>query len=551
MTEFVTGLAFGCLLGVIFAPLRLAGVDYSKWYRNPGEISERDDRSWIGLMKQTALYTGNPFLIVAVIVAIVAILLHCLANCLPSWLQFRALLSVVDWLGSWAFVGLLIGIVVVQGAVEALWRFGLWLGTGESLQIRLARPLAAAPGILAAAQAPVAGRRRLIICCDGTWNSPVQKRETNVVQLLRAIKPVGTVDGTPNGQPISQIVHYHLGVGTGNFVDRFLGGGTGVGLSSSVKACYGFLVDNYRNGDEILLFGFSRGAYVVRSVAGMIGVVGLLQKGEMFRFVEAWDYYALPEPERNSAVLDQIAPQRHRPVEVRCVGVWDTVGALGIPGTRLFSSAYRFHETSLGRHVRYAFQALAFDERRGNFQPAIWVKRYDDPHQTLEQVWFPGVHSDIGGGYQEHGLSDASLLWMLSRLQALRLVDIEEQSIADAVNRYHAERYAEGKLHDSRSYFWKAIACPIPRPVGITSESERIHISAFNRTALAHRGDTYASRDRRDWLDTIPPASVAHRGPLEQRLAFQRDGCGEVVATIVRPTRGFGDRVLRWLFGQA
>jgi uncharacterized protein (DUF2235 family) len=188
-----------------------------------------------------------------------------------------------------------------------------------------------------------------------------------------------------------------------------LGGGAGIGLSSSVKACYGFLVDNYRPGDEILLFGFSRGAYVVRSVAGMIGVVGLLQKEEMFRFVEAWDDYALPEPERNSKVLDCIAPKRHRDVEIRCLGVWDTVGALGIPGTRLCSSVYSFHETGLGGHVRYAFQALALDECRGNFQPAVWVKRTDDPAQVLEQVWFPGVHSDIGGGYHEHGLSDATI----------------------------------------------------------------------------------------------------------------------------------------------
>src|SRR5262249_38051574 len=125
------------------------------------------------------------------------------------------------------------------------------------------------------------------VCCDGTWNSPAMARETNVIQLLRAIQPQ-TATGLP------QISYYHLGVGTGNFVDRMLGGGTGIGLSNSVKACYGFLVDNFRPGDEILLFGFSRGAYVVRSVAGLIGLVGLLRRDEMHRFAEVWDYYTLP-----------------------------------------------------------------------------------------------------------------------------------------------------------------------------------------------------------------------------------------------------------------
>src|SRR5262249_30830121 len=137
---------------------------------------------------------------------------------------------------------------------------------------------------------PVEGRRRLIICCDGTWNTPLQGRETNVVTLLRAIRPT-------SGDGIQQIVHYHLGVGTGNILDWLAGGGAGLGLSNSVKACYGFLIDNYRPGDEILLFGFSRGAYVARSIAGMIGCIGLLRKDQMHRFLDAWNYYTLTPAE--------------------------------------------------------------------------------------------------------------------------------------------------------------------------------------------------------------------------------------------------------------
>jgi hypothetical protein len=550
VNEFLQAIPFGGLLGAIFGPVRLAGVDYSKWYRDPGEIRERDDRSWIGLMKWTAIYTGHRFLVILLVVAVIGPALPYLTYSLPEWLyaaDSRApfyLLHFFTW-WSWAgSAGLIVGIAVAQVVVESMWRFGLRGGADRPLRIRLARQprRPARPTV----RAPVPGRRRLIICCDGTWNSPVQPRETNVVHLLRGIKPVGIVDPRPtslDATPISQIVHYHLGVGTGNFVDRFLGGGAGIGLSSSVKACYGFLVDNYQLGDEILLFGFSRGAYVVRSVAGMIGVVGLLRKEEMFRFVEAWDYYALPEPKRNSKVLDCIAPQRHRDVEIRCLGVWDTVGALGIPGTRLCSSAYAFHETGLGGHVRYAFQALALDERRGNFQPAVWVKRIHDPDQLLEQVWFPGVHSDIGGGYHEHGLSDATLLWMLSRLQDNGLIDFEPQSIDDPIARFYAEPYATGVLHNSRTMKWKIIACPVPRPVGITDESEKVHISAFNR------GDFYATGRRRDWLNTLPRTKVLQASQFEQNHAFRGASPGTAVRPIVTPRRGVCDWVVRRLFG--
>jgi type VI secretion system (T6SS) phospholipase Tle1-like effector len=259
----------------------------------------------------------------------------------------------------------------------------------------------------------------------------------------------------------------------------------------------------------------------------------------------------LPEPERNPQILDLVGPQRHREVEIRCLGVWDTVGALGIPGTRLCSSAYAFHETSLGDHVRYAFQALAIDERRGNFQPAVWAKRFDDPDQVLEQVWFPGVHSDIGGGYQEHGLSDATLQWMLSRLQFHGLVDFDPHCVEGAVNRYHAETYARGKLHDSRSYFWKTVACPIPRPVGITDDSEKVHVSAIDRMRRAGNSDSYAIPSRQAWLGTLPAAKIVPTSPFEQRYVFDDAGCGMAVRPIVRPRRGLCDWAMRRLFGQA
>ncbi len=545
VAEVLAAMPFGGLLGAVFGPLRLAGVEFSKWYRDPGEIRESNDRSWIGLMKWTTLAAGRRLLAILIVVEAAAFVLHFFASSLPDALNvpvgrvflFRNF-GPWSWPGAGCIVlGLLVGAGVVQFLLDMSWRLALHFGPGRSLQIKLGRrpPTRHAPAVAA-----VAGHRRLIVCCDGTWNWPVPGRETNVVELVRAIKPVGHA----HGAPISQIAYYHLGVGTGNILDHYLGGGAGIGLSSSVQACYGFLVDNFKDGDEILLFGFSRGAYVARSLAGMIGLVGLLDKKEMFRFYEAWNYYTLPAAERKPQELEAIAPHRRHP-EIKCIGVWDTVGALGIPGTRFCSGAYAFHDTSLGEHVQYAFQALSIDEQRGNFQPAVWVRKYDD--QVLEQVWFPGVHSDVGGGYKEHGLSDATLLWMLSRLREHGLVDLTMACAEIGIRRRYAYHYAHGPVHASRSLFFKAIACAIPRPVGITDESEKVHQSAMDRAVGG--ADPYAKTKRHEWLESLKHSKIAHTSEFERDHAFKGHGEGQAFIPIIQPNRrGLCDRLLQLLF---
>ena len=308
--------------------------------------------------------------------------------------------------------------------------------------------------------------RRLIICCDGTWNWPQPQRETNVVRLLRAISPLGK---RSDGGPVTQIVHYHLGIGTGNILDRAVGGGTGVGLAEGGwSPVMKFLVDNYEPDDEILLFGFSRGSYVVRSVAGMVGSVGLLQKREMTRFYDAWDWYAKRQS-RDPEKLHAIAPLRNKPetVTMQCIGVWDTVGALGIPGSRFCAQDYTFHQTALGPYVRHAFQALAIDEKRGNFQAAPWAPPlHAEVPQVLEQVWFAGVHSNIGGGYDDHGLSDTTLLWMISQIRQYNLLDLDIDCIIKSLDQ--SAPYLTGKLIELRTALWVALGCAVPRPVGMT-----------------------------------------------------------------------------------
>jgi uncharacterized protein (DUF2235 family) len=389
-------------------------------------------------------------------------------------------------------------------------------------------------------------KRRLIACCDGTWNKPDSHGgPTNVTRLARAIK-------TRSADGFSQILYYHPGVGTGNFVDRILGGGTGIGLSANVRSTYAFFVDNYQDGDEIFLFGFSRGAYTARSVAGMMGHVGIVRKRDMHNFDPLWDYYRLPLDHRRrhqenflANFLDRV-PAEH--VIIRCIGVWDTVGSLGIPDSRFCQKAYSFHDTELGPGVEFAYHALAIDEQRGPFQPTIWHSN-SQPRvkQTLAQVWFSGVHSNVGGGYPEHELSDAALFWMCSKLEPLLDLD-REQLCAQAERR---RKYAKGLLVDSRTGSWKLFPSAV-RKICQTDPSERIHESVWRRVAeedgppLPHpyRDEEFLGllRAYKHRMEPLSPYETSLLGDLQTV---------EAEKTLPRSHRvtSFCDRIVNWLGG--
>jgi uncharacterized protein (DUF2235 family) len=497
----------GILLGVLLGPARVSGVDFRQWFWDPTQTSEVKDDSWIGLVRGAAHVLAG------------ALAISLLLGAAWQWLYLERICRLDNFTGVFSILAdciwywwnwkdvtaIAAGVVVTQVITEMAWNAGLkWL---PALPARGRTLVDRSPRATLAQQAKPPATRRIVICCDGTWNWPRPERETNVVRLLRAIKPVGLLSG---GQPVTQIVHYHLGVGTGNILDRAVGGGTGVGLSDSVKSCYGFLVDNYEPGDEILLFGFSRGSYVVRSVAGMVGSVGLLQKREMTHFYDAWDWYSKRHG-RHPHQLDVFARDRNKPetVTIQCIGVWDTVGALGIPGTRFCAQDYTFHQTALGPYVHHAFQALAIDEKRGNFQAAPWVPplRAEVP-QVLEQVWFAGVHSNIGGGYDDHGLSDTTLLWMVSQILQYHLLDLDTDCIVSALDQ--SAPYLHGKLIESRTAVWVALGCAVPRPVGMTSVSEKIHESVRQY----HLG-FYAGDRRQDWLKRHTDIPTFYRTQFE------------------------------------
>ena len=308
--------------------------------------------------------------------------------------------------------------------------------------------------------------KRLVVCCDGTWNRPDQisrgvAAPTNVAKMALAV-----ADTDAQGNP--QVLHYQPGVGT-RPLEHLLGGGFGVGLSRNVKECYRFVVDNYAPGDELYFFGFSRGAFTARSTVGLVRNAGILRPEHRQRVDQAYDLYRDPRRDTEpSGIAAQLFRRSYSydEVYVHFVGVWDTVGALGIPidGFRppLLSRLWAFHDTKLSRVVRNAFHAVAIDERRGPFEPTLWKKQDDADQQTLEQVFFAGVHCDVGGGYGEPELSDIALRWMAEKATGCGLALKPDHLVLDRDHPDTPERRdghtvapnALGTLHESRKGFY-------------------------------------------------------------------------------------------------
>ena len=330
--------------------------------------------------------------------------------------------------------------------------------------------------------------KRLIVCCDGTWNTPDQKdrgvmRPTNVVKIARMILPQAS-DGT------EQRVNYDRGVGTGDFIDRMFGGMFGVGLKYNVVVSYAFLSENYDVGDEIWLFGFSRGAYTARRIVGLMRKCGLLPKtlNEQARAAaidEAYGIFTRRESAdqggADSAVATAFRDKYNSPrVHVHCIGVWDTVGSYGIGGVlgQLSTglSSTRFHDARLSADVKHAFHAIGIDEQRRLFQPTLWEQTPNGMKagQQLEQSWFVGVHSNIGGGYEDTGLSDITLYWMAARAERLGLA-------LDLAWRASLRPDLFGEVRDSRTGIYKFLGKAV-RDIGVQENGfEQAHHTPFER----------------------------------------------------------------------
>lgn len=277
--------------------------------------------------------------------------------------------------------------------------------------------------------------KNIVICCDGTGNE-YGENNTNVVKLFSLI----------GKDTKKQIAYYDPGVGTfsapgawtkvAKAYTKILGLAFSYGITKNIEDAYEYLMDKYEEGDNVYLFGFSRGAYTVRALAGMLYKCGLLQKGSNNLIPYASRMYRKGKPDVAAGFKKTFS----RKCKPHFIGVWDTVKSVGLFIPRKFPNA------KLNPDVANGYHALSIDEKRRNFQPNLWEKA--SPSQEIEQVWFAGVHSDVGGYYKEAGLSNIALKWMLSK--ALHCGLAIDPKIIENIAEDH-----KGELHNSLlPFFW-------------------------------------------------------------------------------------------------
>jgi uncharacterized protein (DUF2235 family) len=393
--------------------------------------------------------------------------------------------------------------------------------------------------------------KNIVICSDGTGNSTTKGRGTNVFKLFEAVD----VNGHRRDPGLRrQLAFYDDGVGTENLKWlRAFAGATGYGMSRNVKQLYRELCRVYEPGDAIYLFGFSRGAFTVRTLSGLINDCGLVDPADChtedeFRDRTRGAYKAyrrkfrallarvvvrrggISSAEFKAQFARKDADGKTDVPRIRLLGVWDTVDAVGLP----FALAdvwnkiiwqYKFETTTLVDVVERGCHALALDDERAEFDPVIWNEDHPETRRRVEQVWFAGSHSNVGGGYPQHGMSLVALDWMMSHAQAQGI-----RFVAHTRDEYETQHSFADKLYDPRSglgvfYRWK------PRNVDALCAKRgiaipKIHVSAIERIVQAPEG--YAPGN-------IPPRSeivTTERNPTV-RL--------EDVASAIAAAHGDGD----------
>ena len=318
-------------------------------------------------------------------------------------------------------------------------------------------------------------KKRIVICADGTWNRPEKNLSkdfpTNVLKIARAIQPHGSGG-------MDQQVFYDWGVGS--YYDSVSGGITGKGIQKNIMDDYRYIVQNYSPDDELYFIGFSRGAYTVRSLCGLINNCGILKRPDAKLIEQAFQLYKNPgrdyKPQGKKSIEFRNKYSYH-PVKIKFVGVWDTVGALGIPFSFLgfLEKKDEFYDNKMGPNIEVARHALSIDELRSDFEPTIWKQK--NVPGDLKQVWFTGVHSDIGGSYPPDkdgsSLADIPLKWMIDEMTSVGLT-IEDHLIQSL----QPNRLAT--LHQSRKHIYRSKK-PYYRPINHNEGKVIIHQSVKER----------------------------------------------------------------------
>jgi uncharacterized protein (DUF2235 family) len=285
--------------------------------------------------------------------------------------------------------------------------------------------------------------KNIVVFSDGTGQDGGKDFNSNIYKLFNLIE-----DRTKK-----QIAFYDRGLGTG--WRKITGNIGGMGISKNILECYEFIFENFNAGDQIYLFGFSRGAATVRSLSGFIHLFGILPKSRAELIKRAYNIYKIRRLKRRKEKAKAFIEKHHTMwCRIKFLGAFDTVAALGVPFKSISVMLdkipffkHRFHNFRLSRSVENAYQALALDDKRLTFHPLLWDREIAE-YQNMKQVWFCGAHTDVGGGYKEKELSDIPLVWMMQKavMHGLKIYKEHEIEINQGIN---------GIMHDSREGFPK------------------------------------------------------------------------------------------------
>lgn len=368
-------------------------------------------------------------------------------------------------------------------------------------------------------------QKRLAIYLDGTWNSV--DSNTNVWRM-RALTAAKSKDDRP------QLIYYSVGV------NGVLGGMFGQGVDDNIRLAYEWLVENYNAGDEIFIFGFSRGAYTARALAGLIAIDGILKAGSPIGVAELFERYRKGDEETiwklrdmaTSGDAGKLSEQERwlvkysQPADVKMIGVWDTVGSIGLATGNIAGisrSQFDYLQTGLRIHILNGYHALAIDEHRRDFAPTLWTVHHPkDPKAVIakpravsvvEQRWFVGAHANVGGGYETDLLNQAPLRWLMRKAEMHGLafraeLELEGDSVTAPISDSYG-KFGYGVYHHITSPFYR----PIGADPAITDDgtnptvNETIDTSVFKRW----RADpAYRPANLADWAKrkNVDPAQL-------------------------------------------
>lgn len=412
--------------------------------------------------------------------------------------------------------------------------------------------------------------KRLVFCFDGTWNKINEKALTNVALTAAAIANIGyemDADGKADiSKPVPQIIHYDAGVGT-NRLEKLSGGALGKGLYENVQEAYTFLCLNYEPGDEIYVFGFSRGAYTARSFAGLVGNCGIMRSEHIEKVIKAAELYKQRSLSRDDNDRDKLAKlmfglhrnfgcevvtceaeaewkrsrigfedHRHERIKIAYLGLWDTVKTLIDTDV----NEREFHDDDIPEAALAGRHAVALDEYRQTFAPTLWeniddanarvlreagdVRSIEDyrvaPDRAFKEVWFPGTHGGVGGGGEIRGLSDDALLWVLegAREAGLRIDTTPLSKVFRLAPTALAplDNTEEDGLMENLSELRKKM------PIGSFARQGPTHISQVSTSAViryAAPAEYLPWEDDRDEDDQYRPAALSKNPDIEEQVA--------------------------------